>query len=204
MKAFWKRLAARVDDLGLRERAMLFAAASLVLVVLAYAALIDPLLARQKSLVESVTRDESQLKALRGEIEKLVREEETGGTDPEQQAVRKLERRLAQVEAGLAAGQRDFIAAERLPGLLRDILGRGRQLKLESLRLVSAAPKAVVGAPRRGVEIRLAGTYFEHLRFLAELEKLPVSLLWGSLELQTEQYPEVRLTLQVYALSGPR
>jgi MSHA biogenesis protein MshJ len=204
MKALLKRVAARVDDMSLRERAILFAAASLVLVVFAYGVLIDPLLTRQKSLVESVTRDESQLKAVRGEIEKLVREVDTGGGDPEQETVRKLERRLAQVEARLAVGQREVIAPEHLPGLLRDLLGRGRQLKLESLRLVSAAPKAPLEAQRRGVEIRLAGTYFEHLRFLAELEKLPVRLLWGSLELQTDQYPEVRLTLMVYALGGPR
>jgi len=47
MKPDWKRLAARIDDLSLRERAILFAAGSLVIVALAYVALIDPALAEQ-------------------------------------------------------------------------------------------------------------------------------------------------------------
>jgi MSHA biogenesis protein MshJ len=54
---------------------------------------------------------------------------------------------------------------------------------------------------RHGVEISLTGGYFDLMQYLAELEKLPARLLWGSGTLQSEQYPEVRLTLQVYTLA---
>lgn len=203
MKPDWKRLAARIDDMTLRERAILFAAGSLIIVALAYAALIDPALTRQKVLVDSVNRDQSQLTAVRGEIGKLLREDGRGSS-PEQEAVRALEDRLAQTQAALSARQREFVTPERLPGLLREILARSRRLKLESLRLVSSSAPKGGQSERRGVEIRLTGTYLDLLQLLAELEGLPVKLLWGSLDLQTRQYPEVDLTLNVYALSAPQ
>ena len=64
----------------------------------------------------------------------------------------------------------------------------------------------VEGSPlfRHGVEIVLTGSYFGLLQYLSDLEKLPARLLWGSGELQAEQYPDVRLTLLVYTLSPER
>jgi MSHA biogenesis protein MshJ len=72
------------------------------------------------------------------------------------------------------------------------------------LRVLPGSP--IEGSPlfRHGVEITLTGSYFELLRYLADLEKLPSRLLWGSAEIQAEQYPEVRLTLQIFTLSPDR
>jgi hypothetical protein len=39
------------------------------------------------------------------------------------------------------------------------------------------------------------------VQYLADLEKLPATLLWGRIELQVDRYPEVRLSLVVYTLS---
>ena len=73
MKLDWKPLAARVDDMSLRERAMLFGALSLVVLFLAYVALIDPGLRRQKSLIDRLGRDQHQIAEVRGQLEQLVR-----------------------------------------------------------------------------------------------------------------------------------
>ena len=47
MKQHWQRIAARIDEMSLRQRAMLFATVSLLVVVFAHVALIEPLLLRQ-------------------------------------------------------------------------------------------------------------------------------------------------------------
>jgi MSHA biogenesis protein MshJ len=202
MKRYWQRIAASIDDMALRQRGMLFATMSLAVVALAYVALIDPVLVRQKSLIERAKRDQSQLAAVRAQIEGLLKEQEV---DPEQAALRELEQRVAEVEQALAAKKHGFAAATRLPTLLKELLGQGRPVKLEALRVLPATQvESGEELFRHGVEMTLRGTYFDLLQYLADLEKLPAGLLWGSAELQVEQYPEVRLTVQVYTVSPQR
>lgn len=205
MKLYWQRFAARIDEMSLRQRAMLFAAVSLVVVMLVHVAFIDPVLVKQKNLIDRVNRDQSQLAAVRSQIEKLLNDPSAGLKDPEQAALRDLELRLAEVEQKLAARKEAFIAPSRLPTLLKDLLGKNRPVRLESLRLVPGTPvEAGAELYRHGVEMTLKGTYFDLMHYLTELEQLPARLLWGPLELQVEQYPEVKLTLQVYTLSPQR
>lgn len=214
MKLYWQRFAARIDEMTLRQRAMLFATVSLVVVVLANVTLIEPVLVKQKSLIDRGNRDQSQLAAVRGQLESVLKDGETDPKHPEQAALRELEERIAEVEKSLASRKEAFIAPTRLPALLKDLLGQGRPVRLESLRLVPGTPveaaapggKEAVGTElyRHGVEMTLRGSYFDLLQYLTDLEKLPARLLWGPVELRVEQYPEVRLTLQVHTLSTQR
>lgn len=199
MKRYWTPIAARIDDMTLRQRAMLFATVSLLVIAIAHVVLIEPVLIRQKRLIEQVNRDQSQLAAVRGQIESVVKD--AGGKDPAQVALQDLEARLAATEKALAERKRGFVAPARLPALLRSFLGPGRELSMESLRVIPATQEAPGGFYRHGVELVLRGSYFELLQYLNQLEKLPMQLLWGRTELQVDKYPEVRLTLQVRTLS---
>src|SRR5712664_3597428 len=207
MKFDWKSWAARIDDMSLRERAMLFGSVALVVVVLAHVTLIDRALVKQKQLIDRVTRDQTQLRAVRAQIESIVKENQGDAQHPEELAIAELERRIKETEKSFAAKQRAFVAPEQLPQLLGDMLGRSPQLRLESLRLLAGTPLRTPGAPpqaqeegaggvyRHGVEVTLTGSYLDLVQYLADLEKLPSTLLWGRIELQVERYPEVRLTL---------
>jgi MSHA biogenesis protein MshJ len=201
----WKALLARIDDMSLRERAMLFASISLVILLVAYAALLDPVLRKQKSLIDRVARDQNQINEIRTQIEQIVRAGDAKGRHPEQVAVDALERQIAELDRSLAAKQSGLIAPERLPGLLKDILGRSKGVELESLRLLPGVPvKAGTGETslyRHGVELAVKGSYFELVQYLEELEKRSSVLLWGSVELQVDQYPDVRLRVVIHSLS---
>jgi MSHA biogenesis protein MshJ len=195
MKRYWSVLAARIDDMTLRQRAMLFATVSLLVVFLAHALFIEPVLARQKQLIERMNRDQSQLKAVREQIEVLVKGEQ-------QPAFRELEARVAAAEKALAKRKEAFVAPTRLPALLKDFLRPGQPLRMEALRIVPGAPvEGASGFYRHGVELTLKGSYFDLVQYLAELEKLRSRLLWGATALEVEKYPDVRLTLQVHTLS---
>jgi MSHA biogenesis protein MshJ len=201
----WKALLARIDDMSLRERAMLFASISLVILLVAYAALLDPVLRKQKSLIDRVARDQNQINEIRTQIEQIVRAGDAKGRHPEQVAVDALERQIAELDRSLAAKQSGLIAPERLPALLKDLLGRSKGVELESLRLLPGVPvKAGTGETslyRHGVELAVKGSYFELLQYLEELEKRSSVLLWGSVELQVDQYPQVRLRVVIHSLS---
>lgn len=214
MKRYWQLAAARIDEMSLRQRGMLFAAVCLVLIALVHATLVEPLLARQKSLIDRVNRDQSQLSAVRGQLQGLLKDGQADPKDPDQAALLDLERRVAETERTLASRREALVAPTRLPALLKTLLGRNPQVKLESLRVVpgtaaNAPAAAGQAAPlpelyRHGVEMTLKGGYFDLMSYLAELERIPTRLLWGSAEIQVEQYPEVRLTLQVHTVGTQR
>ena len=216
----WKAWIARIDDMSLRERAMLFGSVALVVVVAAHVTLIDRLLTKQKGLIERVARDQSQLKAVREQVQLALKESQAQVRHPDEAAIADLESKIREAEKNVEAKQRAFIAPEELPVLLRQMLGRNPQLKLESLRLLPSTPLQTSGAAasasapgkpagaqagaevyRHGVAVTLTGSYFDLLQYLSELEKLPAPLLWGKFELQVDQYPEVKLTLIVHTLS---
>ena len=54
---------------------------------------------------------------------------------------------------------------------------------------------------RHGLVLELEGSYLDCLAYLAEVERLPWHIFWGSLELETEQHPRNRITLELYTLS---
>jgi MSHA biogenesis protein MshJ len=202
MKRYWAILAARIDEMSLRQRALLFATASLLVIALAHTLLIEPVLVKQKRLIDAVNRDQSQITAVRGQVESILNEQERGRKDPAVAALAELEARVAQAEKALAERKQGFIAPTRLPALLRSLLGPGQTLHLESLRVVPGTPvDGPGGFYHHGVELTLKGGYFELVQYLAQLEKLPARLVWGRTELQVEQYPQVRLTVQVGTIS---
>lgn len=205
MKLDWKSLAARVDDMSLRERAMLFGALSLVVLFLAYVALIDPGLRRQKSLIDRLGRDQHQIAEVRGQLEQLVRSGGAAPRHPDQVAVDALAAKIAEIDATLAARQSGLVAPERLPALLKDILARTKAVELDSLRVLPGVPVKAgtgdTGLYRHGVEVTVKGSYLDLLRYLEELEKRSSVILWGGVELQVEKYPEVRLRMVIQTLS---
>lgn len=201
----WKALAARIDDMSLRERAMLFASAGLVLLVFAHVALLDPVLRKQKALIDRVTRDQSQINAVRAQIEQIVKTGDDQVRHPEQQAIESLQREIEQADRAMAEKQKELIAPERLPGLLQEILGRSEGVRLEALRILPGVPlRSSAGEAklyRHGVEITLMGSFFDLLRYVEAIERRSAALLWGAVELQAERYPEVGLRIVIHTLS---
>jgi MSHA biogenesis protein MshJ len=203
MKLDWKALAARIDDMSLRERGMLFASACLVILVLAHVLLIEPMLRGQKALIDRTTRNHSQINAVRSQIQQIGQPAQDVALHPELKA---LERRIEEANRAMGKRQRQFVAPERLPALLRELLGANREVQVVALKLLPGMPVQPAGGElhRHGVELTVRGSYFDLLRYLEDLENLPSLLLWGKATLDAEHYPEVRLTVVVQTLSRQR
>lgn len=60
MKQYWIAARNKIDDMSLRERAMIFLAAAFVMVALLNALLLDPLLAKQKALSTQVIQQQER------------------------------------------------------------------------------------------------------------------------------------------------
>lgn len=225
LKARWQSLAERVDAMSLRERALIFLAVAMVLIVLVNTLLINPLLTRHKKLQQQIAQTQEKTSAMQRQIQILVN---SWNVDPDVA----LRARLAQLREQsewtgktLEDIQSGLVPPQRIPVLLEDILKHNRSLRLVALKTL---PVTVLGEPdtaaktpgeadkpaqtqkpatpeslvyKHGVEITLEGSYLDLLRYLTEMESLPWHMFWGKADLDVEKYPKVTLTLRLYTLS---
>lgn len=63
---------------------------------------------------------------------------------------------------------------------------------------------AADGIYQHGIEIRLAGSYGELLKYVEDIERSPQRVMWHSLGLTVDKYPRNILVLRVYTLSLDR
>jgi MSHA biogenesis protein MshJ len=198
MKRRWSQLAARVDALSQRERALVFAAALAVLGCLGQFAVIKPKIADAQVDPDLLLRE--RLSAVRADSGRM--------------------------DQGLRAMQSGLVPPERIAPLLESILRANGRLKLVSMQTLPVSALGDIGKDkdvakadaakpddskpgannpdllyRHGVELTVRGSYLDMVDYMGALEALPAQLFWGKAQLQVEQYPTVRLTLTLYTLS---
>lgn len=223
-KQQWHSLAERVDAMSLRERALIFLAAALVLATLVNMLLIDPLLSRQSVLSKQIVQTQTQTKALQTQVQALAT---TRNVDPDEALrarLQQLQQDMASADTTLLDFQSGLVPPQQMSSMLEDILLRNRALRLVTLKtlptqnLAAAVEEAVAqaaenqaasaqpaapqaGVFRHGVEITVQGSYADLLRYLTAMESSPYRMFWGKADLKADAYPKATLTLTLYTLS---
>ncbi len=223
MKEQWRKLAARIDTLSLRERAMAFAAAVAVAVFTLNALMIDPLAKRNKALSARIVQQQAKMQELQGRIHALKQKQ----TDPNAANLARREgikRQISEFDATLQDLQRSLVPAQNMKAVLQEVLARHPRLQLIALRTLPATPlvdlqdkagKSTATAPgpqkkpapdtgsvfRHGLRITLQGGYTDLHDYLTRLEKLPWRMFWSRASLNADDYPRLTLTVTVYTLS---
>lgn len=223
IKQQWRRWAARIDAMSLRERTLIFLAAALVLVMLVHTLLLSPLLARQKKLSQQVVETQAKVNTMQLQIQALVQARNADPDAPLRMRLQQLREQSASTSQALQAIQSGLVSPGQMPALLEDILRRNRPLRLVALKTLpvqrlTGTEEAAAGTTdkkpdtnkppvpspsvyRHGVEITVEGGYPELVRYLAQIESLPWRMFWGKADLNAEKHPRVTLTLKLYTLS---
>jgi MSHA biogenesis protein MshJ len=223
MKQRLQLLAARIDALTLRERAMLFAGAAAAIVFLLYAMVLNPLIAKQKVLRAEIAQQHDNIAGIDREIGQRL---QAYAEDPDAAARHRLGAigsDTEQLAGKLRAMQNGLVAPERIAPLLETILKSNGKLQLVAMKTLPVSPLSEAAAPaapaepaaaaavpplallyRHGVEISVRGNYLDMVNYMDALEAMPTQLFWGRAELAVEQYPHSRLTLTLYTLSLDR
>lgn len=229
MKEYWEKLAVRIDALSLRERAMAFGIAALVLVSLVNSFLVDPQFSQQKKLAQKVNEDQQQIAAMQAEIRQRVMSHDVDPDASIRLRLQQLLQQSAKIKTELTGMQNGLVSPDKMPMLLEDLLKRDGRLSLKSLKTLSvsllnepleAAPApGVVQAARpepkdkaehaepksavykHGVEIVVVGSYADITNYLEQLERMPWQLFWAKARLNVDAYPDSSLTLTLFTLS---
>lgn len=230
MKQYWQKLALRIDALSLRERAIIFAMAALILVMLINTALLDPQFKKQNQLSQRIRQEQSQIVGIQAEIQQKVKAHEIDPDKADRERLQQLRAQIAQLNTALQDMQKGLVSPDKMAELLESILKRNSSLRLVSLKSLpptsiteslaaqdkttsgkteaasaasaSGSGKTVADAIyRHGMEVKVQGSYLDMLNYMAALEGTPWQLLWGRAELNVDEYPKATLTLTLYTLS---
>jgi MSHA biogenesis protein MshJ len=219
VKRYWTGIVEKVDALSLRERGLVFFSLALVVLALLYSVLIRPVVEQQRVISRNLSQQESQIRVANQQLGTMVTARREDPDAVNRRRLDDLKRRLGETQQALAQRQSTLIAADRMAGLLEDLIARNRSLELVDLKSLpptrigagsAGAKQADPGRPgeraiyRHGVEVTVQGGYFDLLEYVRQLERLPTQLLWGRVDLAVGQYPKVTMKLTLYTLSLDR
>lgn len=227
MKRYWELACTRIDNMSLRERAMIFAAAGFVVISLINSMLLDPLLAKQKVLSAQVIQQQEKMKELQAAMQSLIQAKRDDASSPQRIHSAQLKQQLQELDGYLQSRRSRLVEPDKMADLLKQVLNKNDRLQLVELKTLPVSPliekspvakDSVQAAPaahgydgtqpgaqkqvfKHGVQISVRGGYLELLRYVSTLEKMPTQMFWGEVSLNVEQYPYSVLTLTLYTLS---
>lgn len=228
MRRYWELMRNKIDGLSLRERAMIFAAAVIMVVSLINSMLLDPLLAEQKILSAQVIQKQEKMKELQAAMQSLLQAKRDDESSPLRMRTAQLKQQLHEQDDYLQNRRSRLVEPDKMADLLKQVLNKNGGLQLVALKtlpvsLLIEKPQAANGAEqssaaahaidgqkqpgaqkqifKHGVQISVRGGYLELLRYVSALERMPAQMFWGEVSLNVEQYPYSVLTLTLYTLS---
>ena len=218
MKESWKKYAAQLDAMSLRERLMVFGAIVLGVWYVVFTLYIEPAQKREKQLTQQMQQQGMELKTVQQQVQAL----EQRVADPDRGARARrdtLHSQIAGIDENLKSMQKSLVPAQRMNALLQDMLSRNPRLGLVDMHTLPIATlvQKRADAPdkagadtqlsgegnvyKHGVEITLAGSYADLHDYLARLEKLPWRMFWSRATLAAAEYPRITLKVTIYTLS---
>ena len=220
MKRYWELVRGKIDSMSLRERALIFLTAAFVLVASVNAALLDPLLAKQKVLSAQVVQQQEKMKELQAQVQGLLQARSADEHSPLRVRLAQLRRQMQEQDGYLQSRRERLVEPDKMTDLLEQVLSKNDKLRLVELKTLPASPLVEKPQPsaanlpagqkqpdpqkqifKHGIQITVRGGYLEMLHYLAELEKMPAQMFWGEISMSVDKYPHAVLTLTLYTLS---
>ncbi|WP_292934457.1 MSHA biogenesis protein MshJ [Noviherbaspirillum sp.] len=156
MKRYWQRLALKIDALTLRERAIIFTMAALILIVLVNTTLLDPQYAKQKQLSDRIKQEQSQIASAQAEIQRKIAAQTVDPDSASKMRLQQLKEQFQQMQTSLRGMQKGLVSPDKMSSLLEDILKRNGRLRLLSLKTLSVT--GINDTPTSALEATVAQT----------------------------------------------
>jgi MSHA biogenesis protein MshJ len=229
MKQYWQKLSARIDSRTLRERTLLFITAAALIIFLVFFFFLNPSYAQQKMLLNDIANKQAQMATVETEIAAVIVAHTRDPDAAERASLARIQADAQALKVSLTAMQQGMVPAERMSGLLEQILRGHRGLRLQSMRTLGesapepqeaaasapapvpasapgAAPAVAVKQPpqllhRHGVELVLQGSYPDMVAYMSALEGMQGQIFWGKASMAVDRYPNATLTLTVYTIN---
>ncbi len=194
MKAWWTRIAARVNAMTLRERFLIFVGAVALLGAVTYLLFIAPLARLQQQSAAQFEMRSAGVELQLGRMKVDILERRRARAADIEADITRVQGELDAVEREIAESQESARAGAALPAMLRRVLRRTDKVTL--LRVTSAGADAAAAAPAgaalasgSGLDITLAGSYLDLMEYLGTLEAALPLARWSALRFSAETTP---------------
>lgn len=214
MKEHWRKFVDRIDALALRERVMVFVMMVVILITPVNLFLLDPLRAKQKTLLKDRAARQQEINALQAQLMGVASTVQIDPDAENRKRLRDLKRKIDELEAPVETAQQSLVSPEKRAFLLGELLAQNPRLRLVSMKTLPAttalenkadpSKKGSVSTSlvyRHGVQMVVEGNYHDLLQYLVTLEKLPWRMVWGAADLKVDEYPKIVLSMTLYTLS---
>ena len=203
MKAWWTQLAARIDAMSLRERAFLFFALIVLVMILVDTLWLSPVQTLHQQITQRVAAQSTELQRLQQELQN------SGGPSGPAQKVRddlvQVRERLEAVNQEIATLPQTRADGTPLTKVLVHFLRRHEGLVLVRTATLSSDGQtqqtASTAVTRQGLELTVAGPYHELALYVQTLERALPALRWGTMRLSGDRQTS-ELTLQVWLIGS--
>lgn len=196
MKAWWKIQSGRIDALSLRERVFLFVTIIVCLLAIADTVWISPTQVAYRQTTVKLSTQNEELQRLRTELGGLYSSSGNAANDPSKilrDDMATAKERLQTLDKEISTLAKRAEGAPSIEEPLIQFLRRQDGLTLLGAgTLANATPLADQPTlSKRGLELRVSGSYADLSRYIHTLEQALPELRWGSLEIKI---PEALVT----------
>jgi MSHA biogenesis protein MshJ len=207
------KLLSNIDALSLRERLLVFAAMLFVIGGAWEALLATPLDQREALVQAKIVSTQARIAELDAAVSTAAHGIGDGMADYRDR-LRVLEQQVAAGEESVRIFTTDLIDPTQMRFVLGDLVRQHPGVKLVSAISQPVEPLIAEEAEepgttnddapklyRHSLVLELEGGYLDCLAYLESAEGLQWQLYWGSLEIETEEYPLSRITIELHSLS---
>lgn len=215
MKAQVTELIEKIDNLNVRERALLLLVILVVIFTLWNELLMVPLEKSRKQAEQEIVDIKKSSQSLDLQI-KVISQTNLSDPDKANRAqLAQLKSTLKQLDQQLSGLMTTLIPPTRMTAALEDILSRNGNLKLLRVESLSVRPLldeaddsekpadtlVQQGVFRHAMLIEFEGSYSETVKYLKALEQLPWLFFWDKINYHVEEHPNAKVTIIVSTLS---
>ncbi len=221
------KLAGKIDNLSLRERAVVFLGIIAVIFSIFDAYMLTPIETEQKKVIAKLNTKNAERLVLINQFQNLVK---TSKEDPNAENIallKTLRSRLIDVQADLESSTGHLVSAKDMPKILETVLHKVGGLTLRNLNSLGVTPIVakseeelaaakvndgsnnekkltadnIDNAYKHGLRIEISGDYLTTLDYLRKLEELEWGFFWDNFKLTVNEYPDASVAIEIFTLS---
>lgn len=214
----WQALNAKFEALQPRERWMVFAAGLVLIWFILNTLLLDPVTKKLSALRAEITQSQSQLAEIQQQLNVFAQTPVHDINTENREKISSLHASVQTQSTKINSLSHVLLKPENMPSLLKDLLQKNTGLSLVAMQTLApenilqkdkketaqTTTSSEMNAPviyKHGLEITLAGSYLDLLKYAEALEKSSLQVLWSKASLEAKDFPESQLTLRIYSLS---
>ncbi|HEY3299875.1 MAG TPA: MSHA biogenesis protein MshJ [Methylophilaceae bacterium] len=221
----WQQALSKFEALSQRERWLVFLAGAVVIYTLLNMLLISPITSKQNALSAEISQSQTQMAAFGEQISALKQNPVVDVDTQNTKKIQQLKTEIQQQNQTLANKQHELISPDNMPKVLSGLLQKNTGVRLLAMKTLTtervllndkneivadangdaannqSLPNGHVLLYKHGLEVTIAGEYFDLMRYVQTLEHLPMRVMWSKADLRAKEYPQNELTITVYTLS---